>query len=93
MCRVRYPARMSPDARRPSPLEARLTKTPLAVTCALADEQQQTTALRVLSTHMHGAKMEVTAVLRDRGYAPRNRWEPPNPDATYSARVFALDED
>lgn len=76
----------------PSPVEARLMKTPLAVTCELADERQQTQPLRVQSIHMQGAKQEVTALLKEKGYGPRGRWEPPNPDATYSARVFALDE-
>lgn len=76
----------------PSPIEARLTKTPLAVTCQLMDEQQQEVPPpHVQSIHMHGAKQEVTAQLRARGYSPRGRWEPPADDAAYSARVFALD--
>jgi hypothetical protein len=75
----------------PSPVEARLAKTPLAVTCEVVDEQQQVQSLRVQSIHMQGAKQEVTALLKEKGYEPRGRWEPPNPDATYSARVFALE--
>jgi hypothetical protein len=81
----------SPENAPPSPVEARLTKTPLAVTCELIDEQQHTSSLHVSSIHMHGAKQEVTAELRGRGYGPRGRWEPPNADSSYSARVFALE--
>jgi hypothetical protein len=83
---------MPPSPETPSPVEARLSKTPLAVVCELVDEQQRSQSLRVQSIHMQGAKQEVTAQLREKGYGPRGRWEPPNPDATYSARVFALDE-
>lgn len=72
----------------PSPVEARLSKTAIAVACQLFGDDGLVTALTVQSIHMHGAKQEVTSLMRDHGYVPRNRWEPDN-GASHSARVFA----